>query len=34
LRQAIQVETRPDGQLEALPYSPDQVCARLRFRQG
>lgn len=34
LRQPIQVETRPDGQLEAVPYSPDQVCARLRFRQG
>lgn len=34
LRQAIQFETRPDGQLEAVPYSPDQVCARLRFRQG
>lgn len=34
LRQAIQFETRPDGVLEALPYSPDQVCARLRFRQG
>lgn len=34
LRQAIQFETRPDGQVEALPYSPDQVCARLRFRRG
>ncbi|MBN8608706.1 MAG: hypothetical protein J0L81_17445 [Caulobacterales bacterium] len=34
LRQAIQFETRPDGVLEAPPYSPDQVCARLRFRQG
>lgn len=34
LRQTIQVETRPDGQLEAVPYSPDQVCARLRFRRG
>lgn len=34
LRQAIQFETRPDGQVEALPYSPDQVCARLRFRAG
>lgn len=34
LRQGIEVETRPDGQLEALPYSPDQVCARLRFRKG
>jgi hypothetical protein len=34
LRQAIQVETRPDGQLEAVPYSPDQVCARLKFTRG
>ena len=33
LRQEIQVETAPDGQLEAVPYSPDQVCARLRFRK-
>ncbi len=31
LKQEIQVETRPDGQTEAVPYSPDQVCARLRF---
>jgi hypothetical protein len=34
LRQAIQFETRPDGAVEALPYSPDQVCARLKFRRG
>jgi len=34
LRQQIQFEQRPDGQTEAVPYSPDQVCARLRFRQG
>lgn len=33
LRQEIQFETRPDGATEAVPYSPDQVCARLRFRQ-
>jgi hypothetical protein len=33
LRQEIQFETRPDGVVEAVPYSPDQVCARLRFRQ-
>ena len=33
LRQEIQFETRPDGRVEAVPYSPDQVCARLRFRQ-
>lgn len=31
LKQAIQFETRPDGQEEAIPFSPDQVCARLRF---
>jgi hypothetical protein len=34
LKQAIQFETRPDGQEEAVPYSPDQVCARLRFTGG
>jgi hypothetical protein len=34
LRDSIQVEPRPDGQLEAVPYSPDAVCARLRFRRG
>ena len=34
LRQDIQFEARPDGASEALPYSPDQVCARLRFRRG
>jgi hypothetical protein len=34
LRLAIQVETRPDGVTEAVPYSPDQVCARLKFRRG
>lgn len=34
LKQAIQFETRPDGQTEAVPYSPDQVCARLRFTGG
>ena len=34
LRQEIQIETRPDGELEAAPYSPDQVCARLRFRRN
>lgn len=31
LRQPIQFETRPDGIVEAVPYSPDMVCARLRF---
>jgi hypothetical protein len=34
LRQEIQFETRPDGEMEAVPYSPDQVCARLRFTRG
>lgn len=34
LRQELQFETRPDGVTEAVPYSPDQVCARLRFRRG
>lgn len=34
LEQEIQFETRPDGQTEAVPYSPDQVCARLRFTKG
>lgn len=34
LRQEIQVETRPDGQTEAVPYSPNQVCARLTFRKN
>lgn len=34
LKQEIQFETRPDGQVEALPFSPDQVCARLTFRRG
>lgn len=34
LRQPIEFETRVDGISYALPYSPDQVCARLRFRQG
>lgn len=34
LKQQIQFETRPDGQAEAVPYSPDQVCARLQFRRN
>ena len=34
MRESVQIETRPDGQLEAVPYSPDAVCARLRFRRG
>jgi hypothetical protein len=31
LRQEFGFDTRDDGAYEALPYSPDQVCARLRF---
>lgn len=34
LREPFQIETMNDGQLEAVPYSPDAVCARLRFRRG
>lgn len=34
LKQEIQFERRPDGQTEAVPYSPDQVCARLRFTKS
>lgn len=34
LRQNFEVETLPDGSANALPYSPDQVCARLSFRRG
>ncbi|MGE3929020.1 MAG: hypothetical protein AB7G05_02580 [Hyphomonadaceae bacterium] len=34
LKQFIQFETRADGVVEAVPYSPDMVCARLRFTRG
>jgi hypothetical protein len=34
LKQQFTFETRPDGEHAALPYSPDQVCARLRFSRG
>ncbi|MBX3428109.1 MAG: hypothetical protein KF779_00850 [Hyphomonadaceae bacterium] len=34
MREAIQFDTRQDGQVEPAPYSPDHVCARLRFRRG
>lgn len=34
LKQSIEFETRPDGVVEALPFSPDMVCARLRFRRN
>ncbi len=31
LKESFQFEERDDGAAEALPYSPDHVCARLRF---
>jgi hypothetical protein len=34
LRSAFEFETRADGVTEALPYSPDHVCARMKFRVG
>jgi len=34
LRQEIEVTMRPDGQMEAVPYSPSLICARLSFRKG
>lgn len=34
LKSGFEFETRADGTYEALPYSPDHVCARLRFRRG
>jgi hypothetical protein len=34
LKQAIQFDQRPDGSFEAAPYSPDHVCARLRFHRS
>jgi hypothetical protein len=33
LRQEFAFEPRADGSTEALPYPPDQVCARLNFRR-
>lgn len=33
LRQQFQFEERPDGTHDAVPYSPDQVCARLSLRR-
>jgi hypothetical protein len=32
LRQPFQFETMANGEVSAVPYSPDQVCARLSFR--
>ncbi len=34
LKQEFAFEAQPDGSSMALPYSPDQVCARLSFRAG
>ena len=34
LKSGFQFETLADGAAAALPYSPDHVCARLRFRAG
>ena len=34
LRQPIQFDALPDGGYEAAPYSPDMVCARLKFRRS
>jgi hypothetical protein len=34
LKQGIGFETHPDGTMTALPYSPDQICARLHFRRS
>lgn len=34
LREPIQFEQSPSGGVEAAPYSPDAVCARLHFRRG
>ncbi len=34
LKQRFEFETSPDGGEQALPYSPDQICARLRFQRN
>lgn len=34
LKQDFEFETLSDGTVSALPYSPDQVCARLSFRRN
>lgn len=34
LKQEVQFEELSGGGYEALPYSPDMVCARLKFRRG
>lgn len=31
LKQEIEFDTRPDGSMAPAPFSPDQICARLRF---
>lgn len=34
LKRGFEFETRPDGVEEAVPFSPDQVCARLQFTRA
>lgn len=34
LKRGFEFETRPDGVTEALPFSPDGVCARLSLRRS
>lgn len=34
LKSTFDFETLPDGTSSPLPFSPDHVCARLRFREG
>jgi len=34
LKQNITFETRDDGTMSPMPFSPDLVCARLRFHRG
>lgn len=34
LKQEFEFETLQDGTISALPYSPDQVCARLSLRRN
>ena len=31
LKSGFEFETRPDSTVEALPYSPDHICARMHF---
>jgi len=34
LKSNFEFEERPDGTAEALPYSPDHICARMHFTKG